>query len=500
LASGFLALGIKPDEKVSIWMTNHPEWIYTQLALAKIGGVLVPVNARFKTYELEYLLTQSDTTTLIFKDRTQTTDYLEMVRVLCPEVNSSQKGELVASKFPLLKRLICFSPKQHEGMFSFQEVMKLGDTVALEEARKARQDSIHPDDILMIQYTSGTTSLPKGATISHDQVIRTYQALAGNQKIESEDKLYCPVPFFHVVGSLMSIILVLIKGATLVTNEYFDSEIALRTIEREQCTAMHGFEPHWLGMFQHPRFGEFNIRSLQKGSAGAPPEIFRKIVEKIGAKKIVSSYGLSEGSGNTGTTRADDPLDFKLQWNAKPHKGIKVKIIDIETGDTLPPGKEGEICIRGFNVMKGYYKMPEETAKAIDKKGWLHTGDSGIMGENKFFKFTGRIKDMLKVGGENVSVLEVEGFLLRHPAIKQVQVIGVPDPRLTEVPLAVVQLKEGAICTEKEIIDFCKGKIARFKIPRYVRFVQEYPMTASGKIQKVKLKETAMREWGLGGK
>jgi len=500
LAKGFLALAIKPGEKVSIWMTNHPEWIYAQLALAKVGAILVPVNARFKTQEVEYILKQSESSALIFKDRTSRTDYLEMVRVLCPEINSYQKGELFATGLPLLKNIICFSPQRYDGMFSFSEVMNSGDKTGSVEALRTRMELVQPDDILMIQYTSGTTSFPKGAMISHDQVIRTYQALGSNLNIRPEDKLYCPLPFFHVGGSLMSTMVAFLKGATLVINEYFDPEMALKTIEKEGCTAMNGLETHWLTLYQHPHFESFNIRSLQKGWAGCPPEIIRKIYEKIGAQKIVSTYGLSEGSGNTGTTQADDPLELKLKWNGKPHEGIEMKIIDITSGDRLAPGKEGEICIRGFNVMKGYYKMPEETAKAIDKGGWLHTGDCGLMDEAGNFKFTGRIKDMLRVGGENVSPLEVEGFLLGHPAVKQVQVIGVPDRRLVEVPMAVVQLKEGAICTEREIMDFCEGKIARFKIPRYVRFVREYPLTASGKVQKFKLREMAIQELGLGKK
>jgi len=254
---------------------------------------------------------------------------------------------------------------------------------------------------------------------------------------------------------------------------------------------MNGVETIWLEMLKHPRFDRYDLGTLEKGWAIGPQELLRNVAEKMGARRFVNTYGLSEQTANTGTTQADDPLEFKVRWNGKPHSGSEMKIIDPETGKTLKPGEQGEICVRGFNVMKGYYRMPEETAKAIDPEGWLHTGDLGIMDAQGNFRFMGRTKDMLRVGGENVSAIELEGFLLQHPAIRQVQVIGVPDAKLVEVPIAVVQLKDGHTCDEREIIEFCSGKVSSFKIPRAVRFVSEFPQTASGKIQKYRLRQEA---------
>ena len=285
----------------------------------------------------------------------------------------------------------------------------------------------------------------------------------------------------------------LLRGATVVTSEHFDPEFAMKAIQQEKCTVMNAVETIWLEVLKHPKSDSYDLHTLQKGWTTGPAELRKAIYEKLKVRRFVSTYGLSEATANTGTTLADDPLELKLEWNGRPHPDTEMKIIDPETGKTVPPGHEGEICVRGYTVMKGYYKMPEETSKAIDAEGWLHTGDIGIMNEKGYFKFSGRIKDMLRVGGENVAALEVEGFFIKHPAVRQAQVIGIPDKKLVEVPMVVIQLKERCTATEEEIIAFAKGKLSNFKIPRYVWFVDDYPLTASGKIQKFILKEKALQ-------
>jgi fatty-acyl-CoA synthase len=492
-AKGLIALGIRKDDKVSVWMNNRPEWIYAWLASAKSGAVFVSVNSRFKIHELEYVLSQSDSSTLLFKDLVHKTNYYEMFASLCPEVKSSVPGKLSSAKFPLLKNIIGVASKPYPGFFSVEDVMALGEKKVPGRVLQERQDSIQGDDLLMIQYTSGTTSFPKGCMTAHYPALLDVLAMGKNMDIQREDRIYCPLPFYHVGGSLITFLQGLLAGATIVTTEHFEPETALRIIQEEHCTVMNGVETMWVEMLRHPRFEQYDISTLKKGWAIGPPELLRNISEKMGVRRFVNTYGLSEQTANTGTTQADDPLEFKIHWNGRPHAGTEMKIVDRETGKTLGPMQGGEICVRGFNVMKGYYKMPQETRKVIDAEGWLHTGDMGMMDEKGNFKFTGRAKDMLRVGGENVSAIEVESFLLQHPAVRQVQVIGVPDPRLTEVPMAVVQRKEGQRASDQEIIAFCQGRLSSFKIPRYVWFVQEFPLTGSGKVQKYKLREEAIK-------
>ena len=490
-AKGLMHLGIRKGDKVSVWMNNNPEWIYAWFGSAKTGAVLVSFNTRFKSKELEYILSQSDSTTIIFKDSVYKTNYFEMFTELCPELKFSAKGGLSNQKFPMLKNVICVASKSFSGAFSFEGVIIEGEEHVSDRRLQQRQDSVKHDDIVLMQYTSGTTSFPKGCMTAHGQVIMDVLAMGKNMAIASDDKIYCALPFNHVGGLLITLFMGILAGATVVLTEHFEPRAALEIIQEEKCTAMNGVETTWLEMYNHPQFDQFDIRTLKKGWAIGPPELLRNVSEKMGVKRFVNTYGLSEATANTGTTQADDPLEYKINWNGKPHPGTEMKIVDLDTGKTVEFGQVGEICVRGYNVMKGYYKMPEETAKVIDDNGWLHTGDLGVMDEEGNYKFVGRAKDMLRVGGENVSAIEVEDFLLQHPAVKQVQVIGVPDQRLMEVPMAVVQLEEGKICSEQEMIAFCQGKLSSFKIPRYIWFVKEFPVTASGKIQKYRLRKEA---------
>jgi fatty-acyl-CoA synthase len=488
VACAFLARGIQKGDKVSVWLCNCPEWIYIQLALGKIGAILVPVNTRFKVKELEYTLNQSDSRVLVTMDRFLKVDYAQLVYETIPELRASPPGEIRSERFPILEHVICLGGQDMPGMVPWEEFLTNGQEIQ-EEALVQRQRQVEPDEVAMFQYTSGTTSFPKGVMLTHNNVLRDSFHMGRRMSIETEDRLFCPLPFFHVGGAVITTLIALINGATLVICETYDPERALKMVERERCTAMNGIETHFLMMYEYPGFDKYDVSCLEKGWAIGQPEIIRSVYEKLGMKKILNVYGISEASPNVTTTEVDDPLEFRIQWHGKPHPETEIKIVDYETGQTRPPFQEGEICVRGWNVMKGYYKKPEETRAAIDHEGWLHTGDSGMMDTEGNLKFTGRIKDIIRVGGENVSAMEVESFLLTHPKVKNAAVIAVPDKRKTEVCMAVIQPKEGEEATEEEIIEYCKGKIANFKIPRFVRFVEEYPMTGSGKIQKFVLKE-----------
>jgi len=499
LAKGLMALGIGKNDKVSIWAGNSPEWVYTQVATALIGAVLVPVNTRFRTNELEYILSQSDSTALILMDSFLNIDFMGLLRDVCPEIDSASPGKLRASRLPSLKNIIFLGDKKVLGSFSFLEVMNLGGGLP-DETLKSPMARVQPDDVIMFQYTSGTTSFPKGVMLTHDGVIRDAFYLGERQTLTAKDVLFCPLPFFHVGGAVISTMSALTHGAGMVFLETYDPLESLKAVHKERCTAMNGVETHFLMMYQHPDFSRYDVSSLKKGWVIGPAEVVRSVYQKMGLIKLLNIYGTSETSPNVTTTFVDDPLEVRIAFHGLRHEGTEIKIVNPSTGETLANGKEGEICVRGWNVMKGYYKKPEETAKAIDSQGWLHTGDLGwIDPKTGYLKFTGRFKDMLRVGGENVSAMEVESFLLTHPKVKQAQVVGVPDPRLTEVGMAFLELKEGVSASEEEILSFCKGKIANFKIPRYVTFVREFPMTGSGKIQKFMLKEQALKRLEVKG-
>jgi fatty-acyl-CoA synthase len=488
IARAFLALGLQKGDKVSVWLYNCPEWITIQLALGKIGAILVPVNTRFKIKELEYTLRQSDSKALVTMDRFMNIDFAEIVYEVIPELKASAPGQLPAEGFPILEHVISFGGEPLRGMLPWAEFRSKGKSLP-EEALPERQARVEPDDIAMFQYTSGTTSFPKGVMLTHNGILRDSYQMGQRMTADPGDRLFCPLPFFHVGGAVISTLIALSYGATLVICKTYNPELALQMVERERCTAMTGVETHFLMMYEHPDFGKYDLGRLEKGWAIGQPEIIRGVYERLHLKKVLNVYGISEASPNVTTTRIDDPIDFRMAWHGKPHPETEIRIVDYTTGEPKAPLQEGEICVRGWNVMKGYYKKPEETREAIDQEGWLHTGDSGIMDREGNLKFTGRIKDIIRVGGENVSAMEVENYLLTHPKVKNAAVIAVPDKRLTEVCLAVIQLKEGQEATAEEIIHFCRGKIASFKVPRHVRFVDDYPMTGSGKIQKFVLKE-----------
>jgi fatty-acyl-CoA synthase len=436
---------------------------------------------------------------LILIDRFLNIDFAAMLREVCPEMDHALPGRLQASRLPLLKNIIFLGDQEVQGSFSFSDIMKQGEGIP-DGNLKLATARVQSGDVIMLQYTSGTTAFPKGVMLSHDGVIRDAFCLGERQALTAEDVLFCPLPFFHVGGAVISFLSALTHGAGMVFLETYDPLESLKAVHKERCTAMNGVETHFLMMYQHPDFSRYDVSSLKKGWVIGPAEVVRSVYQKMGLTRLLNIYGTSETSPNVTTTFVDDPLERRIAFHGLPHEGTEIKIVNPSTGETLANGKEGEICVRGWNVMKGYYKKPEETAKAIDSQGWLHTGDLGwVDPQTGYLKFTGRFKDMLRVGGENVSAMEVESFLLTHPKVKQAQVVGVPDPRLTEVGMAFLELKEGASASEEEVLSFCRGKIANFKIPRYVTFVREFPMTGSGKIQKFMLKKKALERFEVKG-
>ncbi|MED1793775.1 AMP-binding protein [Brevibacillus nitrificans] len=500
-ARGFLSLGIQKGENIAIWATNVPEWVISQYATAKMGGVLVTVNTSYRTHELEYLLRQSESTTLLLIDSYRDANYLGMLREICPELDTCEPGKLQAARLPHLKNVIYIGEERQPGMFLWQDLMERANLVE-EEERIARQQSLTPDDVINMQYTSGTTGFPKGVMLSHTNIVNNAIKVAECQRLGVQDRVCIPVPFFHCFGCVMGTLACVATGAAMVPVIAFDPGIVLRVVEKERCTALYGVPTMFIAELNHPTFAERDLSSLRTGiMAGSlcPIEVMKNVVHKMGIRDITIAYGQTESSPVITQTVPEDSIERKVSTVGRPHAGVEAKVIDPVTGESLPPGVQGELCTRGYLVMKGYYNMPEQTAQAIDAEGWLHTGDLATMDEDGYFQITGRLKDMIIRGGENIYPREVEEFLYTHPKVLDVQVVGVPDPKYGEQVLACIRVKPGEALTEEEVLGYCQGKIARYKIPRYIQVVDEYPMTASGKIQKFKLREQAIQSLGLQG-
>lgn len=497
VASGLLRLGVKKDEKVAVLGPNILPWPLTELACALIGAVCVPVNMMHRLTELEYTLHQSDVTTLVMIDRYMTADFLEMIYEICPEFKKGKKGELRSEKLPLLRNLITLTDPPWEGMWSFKQLEdELGQKGSGDEELIARMESITPDDIALIQYTSGTTAFPKGVMLHHEGIIANSYWFLKRMGINSSDRIFSVMPFYHVGGSVSSLLGCLNFGATLYMTERFDALETMEIIHNEKCTAMFGLDTMYLMMMGHPDYEKYDLSSLIKGFSSGNPEALKKISTTMGVSGLLNVYGLSESMANATIGWHEDPLEKRCTMNGFPHPGAEVKIVDPETRKKLPVGENGEIALRGLCIMKGYYKKPKETAEALDKEGWLYTGDLGRLDETGYLQFLGRIKDAYKVGGENVSASEVEEFFMQHPKVLRACAIGVPDDRLIEVGMVFLELQPGETATEEEMIEYCRGKIAPYKVPRHVKFTGDFPMTGSGKIQKFILKENVLKEMG----
>jgi len=500
MAKALLEIGIRKGDKVSVLLSNCPEWSISEYAIDKIGAVVVPVNTRFKSHELEYILKHSDSTTLIIMDKFLDINYVTMLSEVCPEVQKCEPGKLKSS-LPFLRNIIYVSKQQYPGSYNFYELLKLGSKLTDNGDLEKAMAQIDEEDVAHIPYTSGTTGLPKGVMTTHYQYLWFNSSFAKNIGLTEEDRLCVPPPFCHNFGNSQGIHTPTICGSCSVIVEYFDPVICLETIEREKCTFFAGTPTMYIKMLQHPDFKKFDLTSLKSGliaAAPAPVKLIRDIMDQMGIKILIHGYGMTENSVGTSMTRPGDSPETIANTVGKPFPGAHVKVVDPDTGEDLPIGKPGELCTKGRFIMKGYYKMPEESAKLVDKAGWFHTGDLAAIDKDGYIRITGRLKDVFMPGGLNVSPEEVENVLYTHPKIKQISITGVPDAVMGEVGIAFVELKEGEEIGEQEIIGFCKGKMANYKVPRYVRFVNEFPMTAAGKVQRFKLREQAIRELGLG--
>jgi fatty-acyl-CoA synthase len=495
LARGLMTLGVQKGEKVAIWATNVPYWVALQFATARIGAVLLTINTSYRTSELEYLLKQSECENIFIIDGYRDTDYLLTLYSLLPELRTQQRGYLESPKFPHLKRVFFLGHAKHRGMYSMPELLALADMTS-DEQYKARQAQLDAEDVVNMQYTSGTTGFPKGVMLTHFNLVNNGYWIGKNQLFGPRDRICIPVPLFHCFGCSLGVMAAVNHGSALVILEGFDPVGAMTAIEEERCTGIYGVPTMFIAMLDHPLFPKFDFSSLRTGiMAGSPcpAPIMQRVIDKMNARQITIVYGLTETSPGMTQTRVDDDMRKRCETVGRPMPGIEVCIMDPQSRTPLPNGVPGEVCCRGYNVMKGYYNMPEATVDAIDSQGWLHSGDLGIMDDESYISITGRHKDMIIRGGENIYPKEIEEYLYGMEGIRDVQVVVVPSEKYGEEVCAFVIPKAGFSYTPQDVIDFCRGQISRYKIPKYVAFVDEYPMTASGKIQKFKLREQAAR-------
>ncbi len=493
LAMGLMALGIEKGEKVAVWATNVPYWVALQFATAKIGAVMLTVNTAYRSTELDYLLKQSECENLVLIDGFREIDYLQTIYDLVPELKTQERGYLKSETYPDLKRVFFLGQEKHRGMYSMAEVINLS-AVTTEEDYVERQATLDPHDVVNMQYTSGTTGFPKGVQLTHYNISNNGFWIGENQGFKPGDRLCLPVPLFHCFGCVLGVMAAVNHGTTMVILEGFDPLLVMASIDQEKCTAVYGVPTMFIAILEHKLFEKFNYSSLRTGiMAGSPCpiEVMKKVMDKMNMTDITICYGLTEASPVMTQTRITDSLQRRTESVGQAMPEIEVAIIHPETGEVCAPGVTGEICCRGYNVMKGYYNNPEATNSAIDVDGWLHSGDLGTMDEEGYVDVTGRLKDMIIRGGENIYPREIEEFLYTMEGILDVQVAGVPSKKYGEQVGAFIILRDGVEMTQQDIIDYCRGKISRYKIPKYVTFLDAYPMTASGKIQKYKLRDMA---------
>ena len=499
LAAGLVALGLKPGERVGIWSPNNAEWVLTQFATAKAGLILVNINPAYRVAELEYALNKSGCVALITASRFKSSDYIGMLRDLAPELATAAPGKLHAAKLPELRLVITIGAGSEAGMMPFDDIAGLGGDA---EARRlgVLAETLQFDDAINIQFTSGTTGFPKGATLTHHNILNNGYFTGVAMKFTEADRLCIPVPLYHCFGMVLGNLVCLTHGAAMVyPAESFEPLSTLETVEAERCTALHGVPTMFIAEMDHPEFRRFDLKSLRTGiMAGSPCpiEVMKRAVDQMHLSEICIAYGMTETSPVSFHGATDDPLERRVSTVGRIFPHVEAKVVDAE-GRIVPRGTPGEIWTRGYCVMLGYWNDQDRTAEAIDPAGWMKTGDLGTIDDAGYCNIVGRIKDMVIRGGENVYPREIEEFLYRHPKIQDVQVIGVPDPRYGEELCAWVKLRDGERATPEEVQEFCKGQIAHYKIPRYIKFVDAFPMTVTGKIQKFVMRETTIRELGL---
>ena len=493
-AKGLLSLGITKGDHVGIWAKNVPDWLTFMFATAKIGVVLVTVNTAYKGHELEYVLEQSDMKALAIIDGYQDVDYINIMYELVPELKTQERGSLKSKKFPFLEHVIYIGQEKHRGMYNTNELMLLGKHTDDSELLKVKK-TVSNNDAVNMQYTSGTTGFPKGVMLTHRNILNNGYYIGERQKFTGEDRLCITVPLFHCFGIVLAVMAIITHGATVVMIELFDPLMVLAAVQKEKCTALYGVPTMFIAEFSHPMFDMFDLSSLRTGiMAGSPCpiEAMKKVVKDMNMTQITSVYGLTEGSPGFTQTSVDDPLEKRVETVGKPLPNCEVKIVDPETGETLGPNMTGEICCKGYNVMKGYYKMPEKTKEVIDEDGWLHSGDLATCDDEGYYSIVGRIKDMIIRGGENIYPREIEEFIHTIDGVMDVQVVGIPDEKYGEIIGAFVIKEKEAQLTAEDIRDYAVNKIARYKVPKHIFFVDEFPLTASGKIQKFKLRDQAV--------
>jgi fatty-acyl-CoA synthase len=501
MAKGFLKLGLKQGDHLALWSPNRWEWTMTQLALAKIGVVLISIDTNCKREQLEYFLRQSDSRSLVMAEGMKGSEYIDMIHQLCPEVKEAIPGQLNCRALPKLKNIILISGRTLDGMFHWRETMDMGKDIP-DRMLAEQQGSCCEEDMVTILYTSGTTGAPKGVMSTHFGIINTTLASAENQRLTEKDRLCLSVPLSHMFGCVCVTLASVIKGATLVIPaETFDPPKILEAIKKERCTAIYGSPSAFMALMEDPRYRASDVKSLRTGIMGGaqcPMEVMKKVVDEMGVREIVIGYGQTESSSWITMTDPDDRLELRVSTVGRPLPNVEAKIIDPRSGDevSMDAGAVGEICARGFN-MKGYYKMPAATANAIDSEGWLHTGDLGSMDMNQYVRTAGRLKEIINKGGEVLFPTEIEEVLFRHSKILNVQIFGVPDKELGEEVAAWIKLEEGVTATEEEIRQYCKEGLPVSHLPRYIKFVMEFPTTPLGKVQKFKMREMAIEEYGL---
>ncbi|WP_313234198.1 AMP-binding protein [Delftia acidovorans] len=499
MASALLRAGLKPGDRIGIWSHNNVEWLVTQFATAKAGVILVNINPAYRVAELEYALNKVECKALIVMPSFKTTDYLEMIRSIAPEVSGAVPGRLESAKLPSLKTVIQIGNDTVPGFMRFSDLLATGDPA--DQAVHSLGARLRNTDAINIQFTSGTTGSPKGATLTHRNVLNNGFFIGEAMRLSPDDRLCIPVPLYHCFGMVVGNLAALTHGTTIVyPNDAFEAVSVLRAVQDERCTALHGVPTMFIAELDHPRFKEFDLSTLRTGvMAGSPCpiEVMKRVVNEMHMGEVTIAYGMTETSPASCQSTTDTPLEKRVSTIGKVLPHLELKVISPESGEILPVGAVGELCTRGYSVMRGYWEDAAKTSEAIDAEGWMHSGDLATIDEDGYVNIAGRIKDLVIRGGENVYPREVEEFLYRHPAIQDVQVIGVPDQKYGEELCAWAILRDGATLSEDGLRAFCKGQIAHYKIPRYIRFVESFPMTVTGKIQKFVMREMMKEELRL---